>query len=403
MLPIARHNINLSVAELKLVVAGAAGNAKAPDGRERFQSAAAQWLGVQTVLATESGRSALALVLRALELPPGAAVALPAYGFFSVVGVVEALGLQPRYIDVDPDTMAMDARALDAQTDDLAAAILIHPFGQVAPMDALLAVCERRGIALVEDASQSTGASLAGRKVGTFGVAGVFSLVSGKNLQTFGGGLAVSADPDLGARMKRLYQASEPADEERVRGALRGGLLKWSLATRGGFLGGAFAPFLALSEATPERFSTLFDEARQPFDATAPIRRLHDVQGALGCLELAEVDARNQARRRNALRLHEGLAGLPTLALQRFDPEADNTFNAVAARVADASALARRLLRRGVDTRTDYMQWYGPPAFSEDVLYVPNHPGLGRRDVDRVVRAVRQCLRDASPLASAQR
>jgi dTDP-4-amino-4,6-dideoxygalactose transaminase len=271
------------------------------------------------------------------------------------------------------------------------------------PVHALLEVCNHAqpAVPLVEDASQSTGAALDGRKAGTWGRAGVFSLVSGKNLQTFGGGLCASGDAQVAARIQALYEASVPAREDATRAAVRAGMMKWSLATRTGFVGGVFAPFLALSEAAPSRFAAMFHEERRPFDASAATRRLSDLQGTLGCLELAEVDSRNATRLRNALRLHECLADLPGIQLQRFNPAADNTFNAVAARVADAGQLAKRLLRRGIDSRTDYMQWYGPKAFSEGVLYLPNHPGLGRRDVDRVARAVRQCLKDAAAVAPA--
>lgn len=394
MLPIARHNINLSPEELRLALSGALGAKDRGRGRANFEVLAAQWLGVQRAFAVASGRSALAMALRALELPDGAGVALPAYCFFSVVGVVEGLGLRPVFVAVDPQTMAMDPAALAATVDDVSCAVVIHPFGQVAPMAALLAACAGASgaVPLVEDASQSTGAGFHGRKAGTFGAAGVFSLVSGKNLQTFGGGLALSADAAISHRLEQLYRGAIPADETRARSLLRGGLLKWALASRGGFAAGAFAPFLALSEAAPARFAGLFDEARPPFDAAAPLTLLSDVQGSIGCLELAKVDERNRRRRDNALRLHEGLAGVAGLTLQSFDPAADNTFNAVAARVADARALARQLLRHGIDSRADYMQWYGPRTFAEHVLYLPNHPGMGARDVDRVVRAVRSCL-----------
>jgi dTDP-4-amino-4,6-dideoxygalactose transaminase len=252
-------------------------------------------------------------------------------------------------------------------------------------------MCAEADVPLVEDGSQATGGGIGGRRVGALGEVGVFSLVSGKNLQTFGGGI-VSTDSGAVATVidAALEGAIDPCANQ-VRTKLKSGFGRWFLTTPIGHNGLMHPLTSALQRVAPDKFEAMFHEERVDYDPEQPLVRLSDAQGAIGCLELAELDRRNLVRRNHALRLLDGLKGTTGIGLPAFDPVADNTFNAVAVRVADAAAMQSQLRRRGVDTRSDYMSWYGAARdFEEDVLYLPNHPGMTGADVDRVVRAVRE-------------
>lgn len=392
-LAIPRHNINLDGAELRLLLWALCGASEPDGGRARFQSAFCRYLGLPHCFALESSRQALMLLLACLELPPGARVVVPAYTFYTLPLVVRALGLEPVPAPVDPGSYAIDPDQLAPCLQGAAALILIHPFGQVAPAGEIASLCEAHGVILVEDGSQSTGASLDGVKVGAFGAASTFSLVHGKNLQTFGGGLLVCRDAGLAQRVTHRLAAAQPADPAAVRAKLVEGLRSFLLARRHPFSLFAYPALLVASEWDRARLDASFAEERRPLDPTRPPTLLSDLQGRLGCLELERVDERNARRAQNALRLLEGLRGLEGLGLPRFDPRAVNTFNSVAVRVPDAQRLAQKLLRAGVDTRDDYMEWLEPaPAGFGEVLYLPNHPGMAARHVDRVVHAVRRAL-----------
>jgi len=392
--PIARHNINLTTEQLGLLLSAVAGRARVEGGgRAAFEAAFAEYLGVRHVLALDSARLALALALRALKLAPGARVVLPEYCFFTLPLVVRALGLAPVFAAVDPATHAIDPERLAPTLRGAAALVLIHPFGQPAAGEAVAELCRAEGAVLVEDPSQSTGAALRGHPVGTLGRAATFSLVSGKNLQAFGGGLLATDDDELFQRIQaQLVDARDP-EAAAVRTRLRKGWLEWALTTRPGFALAVFPAMLALSELDRERLDSRFREARTPFDPGRPPVRLSDLQGRLGLLDLAELDRRNARRRGNGQRLIDSLRGVPGVGLPRIDPAATCTFNAVAVRVGNARALARLLLRHGVDTRMDYMEWFAePPSGAGEVLYLPNHPGLGVAEMDRVAAAVRGVL-----------
>lgn len=390
---IPRHNVNLTSEELKLVMSGAVGNAHHPGGRERFEAEAARFFDVPHAVAVESGRTALHLALHGLDLKEGATVVLPAYCFFSLVKVVEGMGYVPRFAPVDPKTFALCPWQLADHIKGAEAVVVIHPFGQVADLASLQAVTSVLGVPLVEDASQATGARWGPHRVGSVGDVGVFSLVSGKNLQTFGGGLLLTHRPDVAESIAARLSGSSSQNATHAASAFRSGLQRWFLTTPAGFKGIMHPVTRVLSAVAPTAMESMFYEERRDYDPDRRLSRLSDAQGALGCLEMAELDRRNAIRRSNALQLIDGLRGVHGLILPGFDEREENSFNAVAVRCERAHELAQRLHRSGFDTRTDYMEWFGGKAdFTEPVLYLPNHPGMDSEDVDRLIVAVRNAL-----------
>lgn len=389
-----RHNVNLTSDELHLVVRGAFGRFPEDRGRERFEAEACRYFGAAHATAVESGRSALYLALLGLDLPAAATIVLPRYCFFSLVKVVEGMGYSPRFAPIDPSTFALDPAALQDSIQGADAVVVIHPFGQLADMQALKEVCTGAGVPLVEDASQATGARRGRHRAGVLGDVGVFSMVSGKNLQTFGGGLLVTHRSDVHRIINRRLAESTPTPPEQVQRMFRDGLQRWFLTTPLGFRGLMHPITLSLQTLAPSKLESMLYEERAAFDPDREIRKLSDTQGILGCMELAELDRRNAARRSNAIRLIHGLQGLHGIRLPNFDAAVENSFNAVAIRTRDAQHLGCQLRRRGFDTRSDYMEWFGDERdFEEDVLYLPNHPAMSTMDIDRLIQAVRSTMK----------
>ena len=127
----------------------------------------------------ESGRTALYLALHGLGIQAGDTVVLPRYCFYSLVNVVEGMGCTARFAPINPDTFALDPGQLSEFMDGASAVVVIHPFGQLADMAGLQAICSARGVPLVEDASQATGGRWGRHRAGVIGDVGVFSLVGG--------------------------------------------------------------------------------------------------------------------------------------------------------------------------------------------------------------------------------
>lgn len=392
---ITRHNINLGRDELlSLSVHALADRSFGSDEARRFEDDFAAYHGRAYAVALTSGRMALYAILSRIGLPAGCEIALPAYCFHSIPRVIEAAGFVPRFVPCDPAHFAIDPQALEDHLSPQTQALLVlHPFGQPAPMAELTEIAGRRGLMLIEDPSQSIGAELNGRKAGAFGHSACFSFVHGKNLTTFGGGMLLTDDASLYRAVLRETATTPPPEPHAVRRAIAGGLLQWALTTRPGYTAGPFAPFYLLNLLDRQKLDGLFVEEATPF-TPGPLVPLANAQCNLGRLQLKQMDARNAARRRNAQQLAAGLAHTP-VTLPRTVSGGVGTFNAFAVRVPDGPGFQRRLMLRGVDTRADYMSCF---AFEEawkrhgDVVYLPTHPGLNEADIRHVIRVVRQSL-----------
>ncbi len=172
--------------------------------------------GAKDAVTVSSGTAALTLALLALEAPPGDEVLIPAYGCPAVDAAVLGAGLTPIHVDVQADTGCLSPLAAAAAVGPRTAALIaVHFAGQPAGLAALARVAERAGLALIEDACLAPGAAYDDRPVGSWGRAGVFSLGVGKPITAGEGGLVVTSDAALAARVRRFRSLGEdPATGE---------------------------------------------------------------------------------------------------------------------------------------------------------------------------------------------
>jgi len=187
---------------------GLAGVAASGRVLERFAAEIRAHFGVSDVFLVSSGTAALALTLAALRSrSTRTEVVLPAYTCPSVPAAVLHAGLRPRLCDVDPDTFDFDGgqleRALNANT---LCVIAHHLFGIGSDVARTRALCEPRGIVVVEDAAQAMGAERQGRQLGTLGDVGIFSLGRGKTITCGSGGIVVTRSKPIAAAIDEQYR-----------------------------------------------------------------------------------------------------------------------------------------------------------------------------------------------------
>jgi dTDP-4-amino-4,6-dideoxygalactose transaminase len=179
-------------------------------GREcaGFESEFAAYCGVAHCISVANGTDALELALRALGVGPGDTVATVANAGGYSTTAIRAVGAQPLYIDIDPDTMNMSAADLAARlTPAVRAVIATHLYGRMADVAALLAVTGHAAVPLVEDCAQAHGAAIGGRKAGSWGALACFSFYPTKNLGALGdGGAITTRDEELAQRVRSLRQ-----------------------------------------------------------------------------------------------------------------------------------------------------------------------------------------------------
>ena len=173
---------------------------------EQFEVEMARSIGVDHAIGVSSGTDALVVALMALGIGPGDEVITPTFSFFATAGSVARLGATPVFVDVQPDTLMMNADAVSAALTSRTKAIIpVHLFGLCADMDPLVALAAARGIAVVEDAAQAIGSTYKGKQAGTLGTVGCFSFFPSKNLGAFGdAGLVTTNNAALAARIRRL-------------------------------------------------------------------------------------------------------------------------------------------------------------------------------------------------------
>jgi dTDP-4-amino-4,6-dideoxygalactose transaminase len=165
---------------------------------------------VKHAIACASGTDALLLSLKVLDLAPGDEVITPAFTFFATAGAIHNAGGTPVFVDIDRDSFNVSPAAIEAAiTPRTRAIVAVHLFGQMAAMEHILALADRHGLVVIEDAAQAIGAarSIDGtwHRAGSLGTIGTFSFFPSKNLGGWGdGGMIATSDDVLAERLRRL-------------------------------------------------------------------------------------------------------------------------------------------------------------------------------------------------------
>jgi perosamine synthetase len=201
--PVTRHDLR-------------AGLTPSSDAVEKFRTAVAAYfsLAVESCYLASSGRTVLYTLLKGLaaERSPRHQVIIPAYTCPVVAKVTLDLGLEPVYVDIQPETTRyMTKPFYSAIGGNTLAVLLVHPFGIPLPLDDVLERARGVGAVVIEDAAQAMGAQWAGQPVGLGGDFALFSLGPGKPLSTGGGGIVITGQTQNQAALARWWADLPPA------------------------------------------------------------------------------------------------------------------------------------------------------------------------------------------------
>jgi dTDP-4-amino-4,6-dideoxygalactose transaminase len=322
---------------------------------EAFENEFAKYVGAASALGVGSGTEALHVALAACGVGQGDEVVTVSHTAVATVAAIELCGARPVFVDIRPDTFTMDATKLEAALGPRTKAIVpVHLYGHPADIVDIVAIAQRRGLRVVEDCAQAHGASVAGRKVGSFGDVGCFSFYPTKNLGAVGdGGAVTTGDPELAKRMRLLR---EYGWSERYVSSLPG----WNT-------------------------------------------RLDELQAAVLRVKLRHLEGDNAARRRLAARYTEQLSGLP-LAVPVTAPAAIHVHHLYVVRSAKRDRMASFLNEKRIGALVHYpVPVHMQPAYRDraavelphteraaaEVLSLPMYPELAENEVDFVAGEVR--------------
>jgi dTDP-4-amino-4,6-dideoxygalactose transaminase len=185
---------------------------------DAFEREFAAFCGAGHCVGMANGTDAIELALRAIDVPAGAGVIVPANTFVATAEAIVRAGARPVFADVDPDHLLLDPFcAAKAVEPDTAALVPVHLYGQLAPMDALADAATDCGAAIIEDAAQSHGATQAGKPPGSFSLAAATSFYPGKNLGAYGdAGAVLTGSADLARRLRLLGDHGSERKHEHV-------------------------------------------------------------------------------------------------------------------------------------------------------------------------------------------
>ncbi|WP_102961376.1 DegT/DnrJ/EryC1/StrS family aminotransferase [Mangrovicella endophytica] len=178
---------------------------------DAFGAEFADYLGIAHVRLVANGTLALELALTALGIGAGDEVIVPACTFIATASAVLRIGAIPVLVDVEADTLNIDVGAVEAATGPRTRCIIpVHMAGQAAEMPALLALAQRHGLVVLEDAAHAHGARAFGAMLGTLGDASIFSFQSGKLMTAGEGGAVATNRPDVAAQTFALHSCGRP-------------------------------------------------------------------------------------------------------------------------------------------------------------------------------------------------
>ena len=241
-----------------------------------FEAAFAGFTGAPHAVACSSCTTALHLALAALDVGPGDEVVVPAFTWIATANAARYCGAEPVFADVSLDDFNVTAEALAERVGPRTRAVIpVHLFGLAVDMDPVLALANEHDLLVVEDAACGFGATYRGRHVGALGEAGAFSFHPRKAITTGEGGMVLTRDADLDARMRVLRD-------------------------HGG----------SVSDRTRhETGAVLLGD----FDVLGFNYRMTDIQGALGVAQMTKAETVLTLRRARAARYDELLAGFDWL------------------------------------------------------------------------------------------
>ncbi len=307
-----------------------------------WEQAVADYVGAPQAAAISSGRRGMSLIFEHLGLAAGNEVIVPAYTLKDLLPLIQHFGAQAIPADIDPDSLAMSPYAVGRRITPRTKAILaLHPFGAPCAIDAILDVANRHGVPVIEDCAHSLGATFQGKQTGTFGYAGFFSFEPTKPVNTYGGGMVVSADRRLIERIRRENGAGA-SDVSILRKKAQTVRTEQTL-----FRTGLAFPFLFMV-ATPSLKALVERAYRGAQQVPSGSARYLPIQAQLGLRKLVDLDARVARRRQRAALLSSLLKD--AIRPQRILPGTQSTYYFYVVKLpVTAASIRRRMLLHGID------------------------------------------------------
>lgn len=325
----------------------------------------AKYCGTKYALAVSSGTAAIHAALHAAGIGPGDEVITVPFSFIATINPILMVGAKPVLVDVESNTFCMDVNKLKkAITKKTKAIIPVHLYGQPANMDEINNIAAQHNIVVIEDSCQAIGSEYKGKKSGSLGNIGCFSLYATKNIMCGEGGMITTDDENYAIAIRRFRQH------------------------------GMSAPYI-------------YDELGYNY-------RLTDLQAAIAIEQLKKSDRFTDSRQKNAMIISAGLKDIKGIILPTIGPDRTHVYHQYTIRITSDFPISRdefasRVQALGVGAGVYYpraLHTYPHIAklgfktgdypvaerMAGEVVSLPVHPAVTSKDLGLIIGAVKEVL-----------
>jgi perosamine synthetase len=387
-------------------------NAQKGDDVALVEQEVAQFLGSATAITMPQCRVGVYLGLKAL-IEPGQDVILSPYTIHEVVNMVICAGGRPVFADTERETCNISAREVRSLIHAKTGAVLVtHLHGLACDVEEIAELCARYNVPLLEDCAQAFGAKVNGKRVGTFGRAGMFSFGMAKNVNSFYGGMVATDDLEMAAQLRKTMADFPFTDESMV-------MRRATFCATGDtatavpiFWAGPYWLFRhaclnnvdALnSQLRGEAYPTRKDEIPEAY-----LRRMTPMQARMVHNQIDDVDRLSQQRIALAQRYHDGLSSLQQIILPPMKTDGSHIYLTYPIQVPDRLALQRFLMENLRDIAIQHIcNTADIPCYSDfhrdcpnaratadQVLLLPSYPSYGMAQVDKNIELIQRFFRN---------
>lgn len=330
---------------------------------DKLEKEFANFCDTPYAITSSNGTTAIQLAYIALDIKPNDEIIVPGFGFMAVANVALNMGAKPVFCDVDLDTWCMSPQSLaSCITPNTKAIVPVHTYGNICDMDAILEVASHYNLPVIEDAAEAIGSKYKGKMSGTMGVLGTYSFHATKTITTGEGGAIVTNDKALSDKMK-LYRSH-------------------GMSSR-----------------------------RYWHDVAGHNFRLTNMQAALGCGQLEQIEKIGTERARVYHRYVVHLGKIAGVTMQTFNTDVDPLVWAIAIRIDPEAfpqgrdTLIQQLLALNIETRpgfysADFMPHiYGQTnvpvskTLSEHIISLPSSPSVTDGEIEYICSSLASLVR----------
>lgn len=403
---IPRQNVNLSGKEIKAFIKTVF-SGKLLDGEkiEEFEDLFRKYTGVKHAISVGSGRIALYLLLKALDVKEGDEIILPAYNYFIVPDMVLCIGAKPVFVDVDKDTYNIDVSKIEEKISDKTKGIILtHMHGQPCNMATILKIVKKKKLFLIEDCAHVCGAEYNGRRCGSFGTASYFSFGMSKVITSFEGGMITTNNSELFEKIKKeIFNYKYPSKIELMR-KIFSTFYALFFTSPLMFTFISF-PLICFCDKIGSNFLNDLYEEKEKLIKSIPDKykiKFTNVQAAVGIEQLKRIDELNNKRIENAKLLDKLLTRMD-LKIPTAMKNTKCIYLNYLVQSDEREKIIKHLLSKGIDTRKDYISdcsslgifkefnSYCPVAneLVKKGFFLPIHTSVNKKDIFRIVKSLK--------------